>query len=139
MSANGHDVQAVTNDQKDNNTDPSWSADGRWLVFVRLQTSPATDTPSPVVANATIGVESTLTKINIETGETVTLARTRGQVSQPIFSPDGESVLSIVIPSLEDSVDAFVQPDIFWVSANGGTLKPLAVTLRTHEDFVDWR
>jgi Tol biopolymer transport system component len=138
MSADGRDVQAVTNNQNDN-TEPSWSADGLWLVFVSHQTGPTTDIPTPVVPNASVGVEDALTKINVETGETVTLARTRGQVSQPIFSPDGKSVVSIVIPSVDGGVDAFFQPDIYRVSANGGALRPVAVTLRTHEAFVDWR
>jgi hypothetical protein len=128
----------VTNNQNDN-TDPSWSADGLWLVFVSHQTGPTTDIPTPVVPNASVGVEDALTKINVETGEAVTLARTRGQVSQPIFSPDGKSVVSIVIPSVDGGVDAFFQPDIYRVSANGGALRPVAVTLRTHEAFVDWR
>jgi Tol biopolymer transport system component len=127
MSADGRDVRAVTNDQN-NNMDPAWSADGTWLVFVSHQTAPGTGT-----------LEDALIKIKIESGQTVTLARTKGYVSQPIFSPDGKSVVCIMLPVIASGVDAFVQPDIYQVSADGGVLQPVAVTLRTHEAFVDWR
>jgi Tol biopolymer transport system component len=127
MSADGRDVRPITNDAT-NDADPAWSPDGRWIVFVSHQpaANPAAD-------------EDTLMKVNVESGQTVTLARAPGQLSQPIFSPDGKTVVGIVLVAADNNVDRFAQPDLYQVSADGGLLHPVAVTLRTYEAFVDWR
>jgi hypothetical protein len=45
----------------------------------------------------------------------------------------------IGLPPIDDNPDAFFQPDVYGVSAAGGVLQRVAVTLRTYEAFIDWR
>jgi Tol biopolymer transport system component len=131
MSSDGRNFRTITDDTNDN-SDPAWSPDGRWLVYVRRQALPV-DATAPAS-----GGEVDLVKVNIASGEQVVLARSTGQISLPTWAPDGNSILCIALPDT-DHVDAFVQFDIFQVSSDGGTLRPLATTLSTSEAFVDRR
>jgi Tol biopolymer transport system component len=132
MSVDGGEFRGVSNDLRDD-TDPAWSPDGNWIVFVSLGAD-RDDNDS----DATRDSGNSLVKVNLETGARVVLARTTSQISQPIWSPDGESIICIALPAV-DAVDAFAESNIYQVSAEDGELRPLAITLRTNEAFVDWR
>jgi Tol biopolymer transport system component len=134
ISSDGQEFRRITDDSTED-LDPAWSPDGKWLVFVRHRSG--IDAPGGDMASTGESQDS-LVKVNLDSGVQVELARTSGQISRPAWTPNGERVVCIEVPPV-DIPDAFVQPDIYQVSAEGGELQPIAVTLRMSEAFADVR
>jgi Tol biopolymer transport system component len=132
MDADGTNVRQVTEDAY-NNFDAAWSPDGRWLVFssYRGEASLTDDETTPSKA---IDLKNWfLGKVSLVTGEQQTLtAGGDSPVFRPVWSPDGARIAYI------SAGRSKIQIDISLMNADGTNAHPL-VTLRTKEEFLDWR
>lgn len=134
MDAAGYHVHQLTNDGY-YNTSPSWSPDGRYLVYSSYRGS----TPLPTVSRnqlaADSGIPTTgwdLVRLDVATGrQTVLTPSLAGPAYNPVWSPDGSTIDFI-------SSGASGQPDIYTIPAAGGQARPVQITLRSHETFFSW-
>jgi Tol biopolymer transport system component len=113
-------------DDASSNIAPSWSPDGRSVVFARYPAAAER-------ADGPAGRDGSIVTVDIETGvERVVATGMRSGASNPVFSPDGGRIgfISISEPG---------QSDIYVVPATGGTARPLQVSFLTNELFLDWR
>ena len=74
-----------------------------------------------------------LVRVDVPSGAQHVLTTASGSpVFRPAWSPEGDRIAYI-------SVGTSGQPDIYVIAATGGKAWPLAVTLRTKEQYLDWR
>jgi Tol biopolymer transport system component len=70
--------------------------------------------------------------LEVESGNAKAIAGGERLVLRPIWSPDGSHVAFI-------SVGPTGQPDIYVVGSDGRDLRPMQVSIRSKEAFIDWR
>jgi Tol biopolymer transport system component len=134
MGPTGYDFRQLTHDGY-YNTSPSWSPNGRYLVYSSYRGS----VPLPTVPRSQFAAEPgvptrgwVLVKLDVATGRETILTRSfDGPAYNPVWSPDGSTIDFI-------SAGRSGQPDIYTIPASGGTPRPLQVTLRTRETFLAW-
>jgi Tol biopolymer transport system component len=132
MDGNGMNVRQVTEDPY-NNFDAAWSPDGRWLVFSSYRGEVLLTDEEATPSKAIDLKNWFLAKVSLLTGEQQTLtAAGDSPVFRPVWSPDGSRIAYI------SAGRSKIQIDISLMNADGSDAHPI-VTLRTKEEFLDWR
>jgi Tol biopolymer transport system component len=133
-AADGLGLRQLTDDEY-LNIFPAWSPDGSEIVYSSYRGSGDAD-QADLEAVRTGGLplhDWYLVKIDVSTGQqTVLTSPLDSPVFRPTWSPDGRSIVFV-------SLGRPAQPDLFSVPAGGGPVRPVQVTVRTHETSVDWR
>jgi dipeptidyl aminopeptidase/acylaminoacyl peptidase len=95
-------------------SEPSWSADGRWIVYA--QQADADDSDSD---------RTTIVAVNVASGEERPLTRQRTYEYTPRFAPKGDEVAYLYLhgPGAISDVDLFV------TSASGGAVRDVSADL----------
>ena len=122
------------------NLAPAWSPDGRYLVYSSYRgAAPGFEVgPERMVKEAQAGRVPldgwALVRLDTVTGEQVVLTGAADSPAfEPVWSPDGSRIAFISLSG------AGQQPDIHVVGRDGGTVRPVQVTVLTDETWVDWR
>jgi len=135
MDADGYNVRAVTDDEY-YNAFPTWSPDGTSVAYAsyRGETQPEIDELTGQTTGGKVLLSDWyLVRVNVDTREQRVLTTTAASpVFRPAWSPEGDRIAYI-------SAGSSRQPDIYVIAADGGTPVALAVTLRTKEQYLDWR
>lgn len=135
MDADGTNVQQVTDDGY-YNAFPTWSPDGTSVAYAsyRGEEQPVLDELTGQITDGKVLLTDWyLVRVDVESGaERVLTGATDSPVFRPAWSPEGDHIAYI-------SAGASGQPDIYVVPASGGIAWPLANTLRTKEQYLDWR
>lgn len=116
---------------------PAWSPDGRSIAFVSYRGSELPvlegDPLEPGTSQRIRLDEWYLVRVDVRTGfQTVLTGSKESPAFNPVWSPDGRRIAFI-------SMGDVPQPDIYVINADGTGRRPLQVTLRSHEEYVDWR
>ena len=131
MALDGTDVRTVTDDDYAN-LDPSWSPDGRELLYSSYRgTSSIVAADDPQPAELPLKDWYAVTT-DLDGGASAVVAGSDRLVLRPTWSPDGRSIAFI-------STSPDGQPDIYVVGRDGRGLRPLQVTIKSKESFFDWR
>jgi Tol biopolymer transport system component len=138
MDADGNRARKLTDDDYVNAM-PSWSPDGRFVVYSSYRgdelISTGTDDISTAAARERIDLEHwVLVRVDVRTGEqTVLVGEDQSPMFKPVYDPDGSKIYYIGISGPP------LQPDVYVVDAGGGAGRPLQVTLETFETGIDIR
>jgi len=132
MNVDGSHVTQITSDDY-NDFDAAWSPDGQQIAYESYRGSElfADDQATPTKA---IDLKNWfLAKVDLRSGIAYTLTRPEDSpVFRPVFSPDGRRIAYISAGLRK------IQIDVAIMNADG-TDAHLVNTLRTKEEFVDWR
>jgi Tol biopolymer transport system component len=130
MDDDGYHARPITDDDY-TNADPTWSPDGRYIVYSSYRGDPAAlvrglhDPRTRAAANAW-----SLVRVDVATGKSKILTSGRAAF-RPVYDPDGSRIYFIGL-----SGPPF-QSDVWVVDAAGGEGRPLQVTTRIFETSVD--
>jgi Tol biopolymer transport system component len=135
-AATGLNVRPLTDD-RNFNVDPAWSPDGHQVVFgsyrgsglpIRIGDSDAGNADAPAI----VSTDWVLATVDVQSRD-VTVLRGPGMPAlRPVWAPDGKQVAYI-------SAGHSRQGDIFVVNSDGTNPHPVATTLITREESIDWR
>jgi Tol biopolymer transport system component/O-antigen ligase len=135
MNADGTDVHTVGTDNAQDMS-PSWSPDGTHLAFASYRGPDITER-GPTTADHLFPMDTRdwdLVSLNLTSGqESVLTSVSDGGMLNPEWSPTG-AVIAFLHLSPQTQ-----QPDLYVVSAGGGTPVDLQPTPYTYETFFDWR
>jgi len=118
---------------------PSWSPDGRYVVYASYRgeglIDSGTDDVTVAAARGRIDLRRwVLVRVEVATGRQTILVRdSQSPMFRPVYDPDGSKIYYIGISGPP------LQPDVYVVDANGGVGRPLQVTMETFETAVDIR
>lgn len=132
QAADGRQVHQITDDTYVT-LYPAWSPDGRTLVASSYRGGPVN--VSNLDAEGALQIPASgwqLVTLDVASHTETTLAVAPSTPIRPVWSPDGQQVAYV-------GLDNPSQYDIYVVGRQGGTPRPLQVTLLTQETFVDWR
>src|SRR5207302_3241032 len=132
MDADGGNVRQITFDDY-NSFDAAWSPDGGQIVFEQYR-GKALFADDQVTPSKAVDLDSWfLAKVDLGSGVMYTLTTAKqSPVFRPVFSPDGRRIAYINAGALR------LQIDVGMMNADGSDAHSI-VTLRTKEEFVDWR
>ena len=137
-AADGGGYRELTNDGY-LNLSPAWSPDGRYVVYSSYRGAGefriGGERLTKAVQEGRLPFDGwSLVRLDTVTGQqTVLTGAVDSPAFDPVYSPDGTQIafISLSGPGL--------QPDIHVLPASGGTARPVQVTVRTNELWVDWR
>ncbi len=116
------------------NVSPSWSPDGRSLVYSSYRGADRDSVTGAEGGKPTLPLEDwVLVRLDVVTGvQTVLVDRTGSPALAPVWSPDGRTVRFLGLGPRD-------QPDLYDVPATGGVARAVQSTLLSREDSLDWR
>jgi Tol biopolymer transport system component len=140
MDSDGHNVRPLT-DADFYDTEPAWSPNGQEIVYTSYRGSTPLEVGEEMDTNAgkplTLPLHDWfLIKLDLRTGQEWQLTRDAGAFAhRAVWSPDGTHIAYVSF----DPGSKLGQSDIYVMDADGRHAQPMQITIRTSEEFVDWR